>query len=217
MSKAEVFIIESLNFTEEEDYREGEMISRSLKMSLKNPIYRYVRTKLELQHFVDEFEDSDYRYLHISCHGSKNGISTTLDNLSIDEFADIVGPALDGKRLFLSTCQASTSRMAQAVFEKGGCTSLVGPVNRINFDDSVVLWTSFYHLMFKADAKRMKREQIKKTIADVAGLVGERVNFFASRNGRLFAQVVLPEMAKVSGKKSVPSSELLNALRPTRA
>lgn len=200
MSKPEVFIIESLKFDEEEAYREGEMIARALRMSLKNPLYRYVRTKVELQHFVDEFEDSGYRYLHISCHGSKTGISTTLEDLTIDEFADIVGPVLDGKRLFLSTCQASTSKMAEAVFSKGGCTSLAGPVNRINFDDSVVLWTSFYHLMFKADAKRMKREQIKATISTLARLLGEKVNFYASRNGKLATQSVLPASAKSSSK-----------------
>jgi hypothetical protein len=195
MSKPEVFIIESLKFEEEESYREGEMIAKALTMSLKNPIYRYVRTITELQHFVDEFEDSDYRYLHISCHGSKSGVFTTLEDLSIDEFADIVGPVLDGKRLFLSTCQASTARMAKAVFKRGGCTSLAGPVNRINFDDSVVLWTSFYHLMFKANTKQMKREQIKKTISEVAGLLGETVNFFTSRNRRLFTDTVLPQAA----------------------
>lgn len=199
VSKPEVFIIESLKFDEEEAYREGDMIARALRMSLKDPIYRYVRTKAELQHFVDEFEDSDYRYLHISCHGSKTGISTTLEHLGVDEFADIVGPVLDGKRLFLSTCKASTTRMAEAVFAKGGCTSLAGPASKINFDDSVVLWTAFYHLMFKADAKRMKREQITTTIADVASLLGEKVNFYASRKGKLAIRAVLPVTTRSRG------------------
>jgi hypothetical protein len=83
VSKPEVFIIESLRFDEEADYREGEMIAKALAMSLKTPLYRYVRTRAEFEHFVDEFEDSGYRYLHISCHGSANGISTTLDPLAI--------------------------------------------------------------------------------------------------------------------------------------
>lgn len=192
MSKAEVFIIESLNFEEEEIYREGKMIAQALTMSLKHPIYRYVRTKTELKHFVKEFQESDYRYLHISCHGSATGVSTTLDRLTTEEFAEIVGPALDGKRLFLSTCQASTSKMAMAVFAKGGCTSLAGPVNKINFDDSVVLWTSFYHLMFKADAGRMQRAQIEETLSTMAKLLGERVNLFISRNKKLNRSLTLP-------------------------
>jgi hypothetical protein len=193
MSKAEVFIIESLRFEEEEHYREGQMIAQALKMSLKHPLYRYVRTKAELQHFVDEFEDSGYRYLHISCHGSATGVSTTLDRLTIEDFAGIVGPALDGKRLFLSTCKASTQRMAAAVFAKGGCTSLAGPASAINFDDSVVLWTSFYHLMFKADDKRMIRSQIEEKLGSIAKLLGERVNLYTSKNQKLDRSLSLPE------------------------
>lgn len=168
------------------------MIANALKMSLKTPIYRYVRTKAELEHFVDEFKDSNYRYLHISCHGSATGVFTTLDELSILDFAGIVGPALDGKRLFLSTCTASNAKMAKAVFSEGGCTSLVGPVSKINFDDSVVLWTSFYHLMFKVDAKRMVRNQIEEKLSSIARLLDLRVNFFASRNGKLDRSLKLP-------------------------
>jgi hypothetical protein len=191
-TKAEVFIIESLKFEEEQDYREGQMIAQALRMSLKEPQYRYVRTKTELAHFVDEFEDSGYRYLHISCHGSHTGVSMTLDDLMIAEFADIVGPVLDRKRLFLSTCQASTARMAEAVFAKGGCMSLAGPANLMNFDDSVVLWTAFYHLMFKADANRMKRLQIEATLSSLAKLLGEQVNFHSAKNGKIDRSRILP-------------------------
>ncbi|MBL8599940.1 MAG: hypothetical protein JNL14_19560 [Devosia sp.] len=173
--KADVYIIESLH---EDDEREGEVISKTLRMSGKNPIYRYVRTAQELQHFVDDFEDSEYRYLHISCHGGKRGIATTLDHLTTEEFAAIVGPALDGKRLFMSTCLAATMAMAGAVFRAGGATSLAGPKNKIYFDDSVILWSAFYHLMFKTDADRMKRIHIKEKLAKVGLLVNEKINFY---------------------------------------
>lgn len=202
-TKPEVFIIESLKFDEEDDYREGRMIANALKMSLKAPIYRYVRTKAELEHFIDEFEDSNYRYLHISCHGSATGVSTTLDELTISEFAAMVGPALDGKRLFLSTCKASNASMAEAVFNEGGCTSLAGPASKINFDDSVVLWTSFYHLMFKADAKRMVRVQIEEKLSSIARLLDLRVNFFASRKGRLDRSFKLPRSEPSKGAKTI--------------
>lgn len=198
MGKPDVFIIESLKFEEENDYREGEMIYRALRMSLKKPIYRYVRTALEFEHFIDEFESSGYRYLHVSCHGSKGGVDTTLESITTQDFADTVGPALNGKRLFLSTCLASTQAMAEAVFANGGCTSLAGPLRKINFDDSVVLWTSFYHLMFKTDPDKMKRHQIKQTLGKCASLVGEKINFYAPGNGRPIARVILPERPQPS-------------------
>jgi hypothetical protein len=180
--KAQVFIIESLKFTEEDDFKEGEVISRSLRMSGKDPIYRYFRTKSEFEHFIDEFEDSDYRYLHVSCHGSKNSISTTLDHLSTDEFIKSVSPVLDQRRLFLSTCQATTEPLAQGIFSNSKCYSVCGPVRKINFDDSVVLWTAFYHLMFKENLASMKRSKIKDNLAKAATLVAEPINFFAPDN-----------------------------------
>jgi len=192
MSKPEVFIIESLKFDEEEDYREGLMIYRSLRMSLKDPLYHYVRTVKEFAHFIDEFSKSDYRYLHVSCHGSKKGISTTLERMTIKEFAEIVGPALDHKRLFLSTCLASSQAMADAVFANGGCTSLTGPKGIINFDDSVILWTSFYHLMFKDNERAMKGHNIKQTLAKCGLLVNEKMNFYTPRKGKSAAHTVLP-------------------------
>jgi hypothetical protein len=108
------------------------------------------------------------------------------------EFAEIVGPALDDKRLFLSTCVASSQAMADAVFANGKCTSLAGPRGEINFDDSVILWTSFYHLMFKDNDKAMKREQIKQTLAKCALLVSEKMNFYTPRTGKSAARTVLP-------------------------
>lgn len=155
-TKPDIFIIESLKYDEEKDHKEGEMIFRSLTMSAKKPEYRYIRTKTKLEHFTQEFKKGRFRYLHLSCHGSRSGISTTLDDLTIDEFAEIVGPSLGNRRLFLSTCQASTLEMASAIFKhSSSCMSVAGPKNKIYFDDSVIMWTSFYHLMFKQNNEAM--------------------------------------------------------------
>lgn len=196
--KADVYIIESLH---EDDDREGDVISKTLKMAGKEPIYRYVRTAQELQHFVDDFEDSQYRFLHISCHGSKRGITTTLDHLTTEEFAAIVGPALDGKRLFMSTCLAATIEMAGAVFRAGKATSLAGPKNEIYFDDSVILWTAFYHLMFKTDADKMRRTHIKENLAKVGLLVDQKINFY----NRIRAGSDLPRWVQLPTKSSAKS------------
>lgn len=203
MTKPEVFIIESLKFAEETDYREGEMIYRSLRMSLKDPVYRYVRTLTEFEHFIGEFQKSNYRYLHISCHGSRGGISMTLDDITIHDVGEIIGPVMDGKRLFLSTCLASTPAMAEAVFKNGGCTSLAGPKNKINFDDSVVLWTSFYHLMFKANQKAMKRDQLRETLSKCASTVGTRINFYYPDKQKAALHTVLPAPIRKSEIRAV--------------
>ena len=48
-------------------------------------IYKYVRTIHELKYFIEDFHKSQYRYLHISCHGSEESISTTLDEIPFAE------------------------------------------------------------------------------------------------------------------------------------
>lgn len=200
-TKAEVFIIEFLKFDEETDFREGEVIYRALRMAEKNPIYHYVRTEAELEHFIDEFEKSGYRYLHISCHGSAGGVKTTLDSITIDDFAAIVGPALKEKRLFLSACLASTQAMADAIFSQGACRSMAGPENAIIFDDSVILWTSFYHLMFKQNQKAMKRDILVQTLSKCAALVGEKINVYTSHEGTV-RRTVFPRTPKPAKRTS---------------
>lgn len=196
-TKPEVFIIESLKFDEEADYREGKVIYQSLLMSGKKPLYHYIRTCDEFEHFINEFEDSEYRYLHISCHGNQNGLSTTLNDLPRDEFVKIVGPVLDYRRLFLSTCLATTRLLANGVFSKGSCYSVAGPAKSIDFADSVIFWAAFYHLMFKANAKAMKRTVIKQNLAKAALLVGEQIHFFAPTRHRRASLTKLPVKFRV--------------------
>jgi len=51
-TKADVCIIETLEFLDEDMRREGEIISRTLKLSGKHPHYSYVRSTQELQAFT---------------------------------------------------------------------------------------------------------------------------------------------------------------------
>ena len=59
----------------------------------KNPLYYYIRTKVELEHIAEEFEASGYRYLHISCHGGDDTLETTLSSVTYREFASIFDKA----------------------------------------------------------------------------------------------------------------------------
>jgi hypothetical protein len=68
----EVFIVESLRFHDEEkDYYEGQIISDILRLNKKQSKYYYIRTKKELRAVLDKFRDSNYRYLHLSCHANR--------------------------------------------------------------------------------------------------------------------------------------------------
>ncbi len=94
-SKPEVFIVESLSLDDEkEDRFEGDVLCKVLRLSGKEPIYRYIRTKRELAEFADEFDECEYRYLHFSMHADLNGVQLTFDHLSYHELCEVFGESL---------------------------------------------------------------------------------------------------------------------------
>jgi hypothetical protein len=121
----DVFIIESLELDDEKNNRfEGKILSDILHLGGKKPIYYYIRTKKEFKKILEIFGESEYRYLHISCHGNTTSLSTTLDALPFDEFAMMINPYLSEKRLFVSACSAVNEGLAKAVIPNSGCYSL---------------------------------------------------------------------------------------------
>src|SRR5712664_5020891 len=70
-----VCIVESLDFLQEDSLKEGEIISRTLRLSEKPAHYTYLRSSDEMKAFVKEFGRSKHRYLHVSCHGNASAFS----------------------------------------------------------------------------------------------------------------------------------------------
>ena len=144
MSKPEVFIIESLEFDDEEEERfEGRILADILRLAGKKPIYYYVRTKRELVAVLDLFERSQYRYLHLSCHGDDESIATTLDDeIGFRELSEIMNPHLKRRRLFVSSCDVVNDQLAKTLMPSG-CLSITGPTQKVGFAEAAILWTSF--------------------------------------------------------------------------
>ncbi len=69
---------------------------------------------------------------------------------------------------------------------------MAGPVNKINFDDSAVLWTSFYHLMFKANSSGMKNSLIKLNLSKSALILDEKIRLFIPDESRSPVLSILP-------------------------
>ena len=182
-----VCIVESLGFLEEQNHREGEIIARTLQLSNKPAPYAYVRTRAELEAFIEEFAESRHRYLHISCHGNRSGLYTTIDELPAVEFARQIAPYVAKRRVFLSTCQGADSRFALELMHSSECWSVLAPVGEIHFNDAAIFWTAFYHLMFKKNADSMRLSDIESNVAICANLVGQDFRLFY-RAGKLVAQ-----------------------------
>ena len=176
MSQAEVFIIESLDFDDERNHRfEGRIISDILALSGKQCEYRYIRTKRELAEVLQQFSSSNYRYIHLSCHGGDNSVYTTLDRIPFRDFGHLIAPHIKKRRLFVSACSATNLQFADSVMPGSGCYSILGPDQDILFSDAAVLWASFYHVMFRADSTAMKYAVIKAKAQEVANMYRVRL------------------------------------------
>jgi hypothetical protein len=180
-SKPEVFIIESVYLEDEkEPKREGQIISQVLEMSRKNCEYHYIRTKKELRKFLKLFIKSQYRYLHLSCHGDEESLATTFDDVSFKELADFLRGNEHRFRLFLSSCLMASSKgnLAKTIMPATNCISILGPDGTIGFGDAAVFWSSLYHLMFKYDSDGMKGKLLRKAAQSLADIYSLHFNYF---------------------------------------
>lgn len=181
-TKPEVFIIETLNFGDERKNRtEGQVISQILALSGKQCRYFYIRTKKELIAVLKKFSKSNYRYLHLSCHGNSKTMFTTLDEIDFLELATILRPQLKGKRLFLSACSMSNENLAKEVMPKSGCISILGPAEEIEFGTAAIFWASLYYVMFTVDERKMQGKILREKVAEVANMFDVRFCYFGKK------------------------------------
>ena len=181
-TKPEVFIVESLTFSDERNERtEGRIISQILALSGKQCEYYYIRTKRELQQVLMKFSTSGYRYLHLSCHGNGHSMSTTLDTIGFSEFANIARPYLTDRRLFVSACSMTNDALAKELMPSSGCNSILGPAQDVAFADAAILWASLYHVLFSEDEKRIKRTVLKAKAQEVANVFRVRLCFIGQK------------------------------------
>jgi hypothetical protein len=177
----EVFIIESLNFDDEDNERfEGRIISQILAMSGKHCEYYYIRTERELTEILKRFAVSEYRYLHLSCHGSADSMHTTLDDIPFRELGILLRPYLRERRLFISACSMVNDALARELMTDSGCYSILGPDEDVRFGDAAVLWAAFYHAMFTNDSTAMRRADLKFKALELADLFRVPLNIFTS-------------------------------------
>lgn len=177
----DVFIIESLGPDDEGNGRfEGSIISNMLRFHGKNPRYRYVRTREEFEGALIEFGQSNYRYLHLSAHGDKDGmITTNLDEIDFDELSDLLKPHLEEKRLFLSACSMVHEDFAAHLIPNTRCYSVIGPDDDVEFHKAAIFWASVYHLMFSVDSERFTRLRLKEMLGRASHLFDVRIRYFS--------------------------------------
>jgi len=168
-----LFIIESLDADDElNKRREGKILSEMLRLSGKESHYFYIRTKKEFEWALGLFSQSNYRYLHISCHANKSSMATTLESIKLELLGTILAPHLKGKRLFISACSMASPALANSISPDSGCLSILGPKKDLGFHDAAIFWAAFYYKMFCIKKQSMSSINLIETAQSLSNLFG---------------------------------------------
>ena len=189
----EVFIIESLLQDDHQEGRcEGDLISRILTMGGRKPIYRYTETRQAFKDAIQEFGNSEYRYLHISSHGAEDHFLFQFGEIYFTEFNGLIKPILNDRRVFISACEAVNHKnheLANAVLRDTGCYSLIGSAEEINFDAAAIFWANFYYLAYKDQGEdesvTIKRDLIRTLLRALTGLYRLKLNYYFSEGNEI--------------------------------
>lgn len=175
-----IFIIESMDTINETNNKlDGYTLKTILDLCGIPCIYRYIRTKLELEKIIEEFEDSSYRFLHLSCHADSEGIALTYEDVDFDELDLLIGHYLYHRRLFLSACEVAVFELAEHFIPKYHCFSVIGTPDTIDYDKAAIFWSSFYYLMYSNDQKQMVQADILPTLLKVSETFNVNLNYFS--------------------------------------
>lgn len=196
-----VFIIESMDWENERNGKlDGLALKTILDLSDIPNDYIYIRTRIEFEHAIDLFKDSDFGFLHMSCHGSDEGLIFTIDEIEFADLELIIGPSLKYRRLFLSACKVACFALAEYFIPKHHCYSIMGSPGAIDYDKAAIFWCSYYYLMYRDDKIRMWQRNIIPTLKNITRTYSETLNYFSIINERYpTAKTSLRELRFESG------------------
>lgn len=175
-----VFIIESMDFENEVNGKlDGAALKTILDLGDIPNQYIYIRTYLEFEYALKLYQQTDYGFLHISCHGNDQSICLSLEDISFEELGILIGPYLKYRRLFLSACKAACFSLAEHFIPHYHCYSVIGPTDEIDYDKAAIFWSSYYYLMYRDNQERMWQKDIIPTLENITKTFYEKLSYFS--------------------------------------
>ena len=181
-----IFIIESFSFKEEQNNDlPGYHLYQSLtfcKINEHAPLYYFIRTKREFEEVLNKFEESNYEFLHLFCHGNSTHLELALEQISFEDFFSITEDRLYRKRLFISACNVVNIDFAKLFIPRVHCKSIIGAPAITNKDIEFLVWSSFYYQMLVSGNTFMKQKSIIEKIKDLTRLYGIEMIYYSIIN-----------------------------------
>lgn len=187
----------------EDDYFDGDHLHEILKLSFVDSKYREVLSKQDFIDAVNEFHQSRFRYLHLSCHGDIYGIEINGEEISNYELGQIFKGKFMNKRLFLSTCRGSNRNMATAVIIHASGRSVIGTPIDLHFDKAALFWPAFYHVINRIDTQRMNKKSLEDALKRCVQLFETPINYYTRIEGdeRLLKRLKIRYKTRTDNRK----------------
>jgi hypothetical protein len=191
-TKVGVFIIESRKTVEEaKGKRQGLILKEILTLLGISTEYRYIRTLKELREMGRQYEDTRFRYLHLSMHGvTSNGepvskVALTLDQITYKTLHNAIKNKRtnDKRRLFLSACHVLDAIAEEFKPEEDSFISIVAPSTKIKTSVAPLVWATFYYEMFRIDKKSMTNKDIRHELDRICGFFNANFKGFFRTDG----------------------------------
>ena len=161
--KNSVSIIEGIKSSKEFEGQDARMLGEFLKMigSKSNICKIYKLKSNNKENFLREFLDSDFRYLHVSSHGDKDGFSiqdpgkTRIVSDDIREYCRKKETRkkpyrpLRKKFVTISACGHVSGEFVTELHRWSGVAAVISALAPVRFSDSALFSSLFYFSLFK--------------------------------------------------------------------
>ena len=182
--KPQVFIIESLPAEDVNNMRmDGKVLERQLKLTGQEPIYRVALNLGDLRKSVEEFSQTNYRFLHISCHGKSTGVilAANPNGESFKEFSSCFAGFVGSARITFSACKLGNKAFYEEFYKQNkGVHSLIAPVSDLPFQRGSIFWAAYYTKLFEECNERnnhIKRDFIERSVPSLARVCGVSMKY----------------------------------------
>lgn len=165
---AEVFIIESLGADDMNNNRcDGKILESQLKLIGANPIYRYALNLSDMRKALLEFDKSEYRFLHVSCHGDADKVLLAANprGETYVDFSRCFEGVAALSRITFSACRLGNYKLFETFYEiNRGVHSLAAPIKDLPFKFASLYWAVFYTKLM--DECRSSNNHVHRTFIE---------------------------------------------------
>lgn len=130
-----------------ENRREGKLIKEFLDILEVNAEHERARSK---SHLLKILEQTRCPYVHISAHGSKDGIETSRGKVTADDIIKLKQHRKGKRRVkfvFCSACQTGSRKLADA-FQESFCKEYLAPKRDAYWTEVALTSLILYHALF---------------------------------------------------------------------